>query len=296
MQGALGAGTSVNYGVALSPDGKRVAVSQQDQAGNDDIWMLGARHTTRFTFDPGSDVSPVWSPDARWTVFASNRIALYNIYRKESSGSTNEELILKSDGLESPWDWSPDGSYLLYGVQDPKNGWDLWVFPDPGGAPGNRKPTPYLQTPFNEVEGQFSPGPAGAPRWIAYSSDESGQYQIYVQSFPAGGGKFQVSTAAGGTHPRWRRDGKELSYIAGDGKLMAADVNTTPTLEAGLPTPLFDSGNIGFGGLNYFRYDVTRDGKAIFDRDRQNWTGGFCFRAHHRRRELDRWVEALRLI
>ncbi len=119
---------------------------------------------------------------------------------------------------------------------------------------------PYLQTSFNEIEGQFSPGPSGAPRWVAYSSDESGQYQIYVQSFPAGAGKFQVSTG-GGAQPRWRRDGKELFYIATDGKLMAVDVKTSPQFEAGVPKALFDARIAG--GPIYFHYDVSADGKRF---------------------------------
>ncbi len=192
--------------------------------------------------------------------FASDRAGAGDIYVKESSGSANEELFLKSGNPTRPWDWSPDGKYLLYGLQDPKTGWDLWVLPGPGSMPGERKPMPYLQTPFNEMEGQFSPGPRGSPAWIAYSSDESGQYQIYVQSFPAGAGKFQVSTG-GGTQPRWRRDGKELFYVAADGKLMAVDVKTSPQFEAGPPKALFDARIVG--GSIYFHYDVSADGKRF---------------------------------
>jgi hypothetical protein len=119
-----------------------------------------------------------------------------------------------------------------------------------------------LQTQFAERQGQFSPD----GRWIAYTSNESGpdQYQVYVQSFPAGAGKFQVSTGAGGTQPRWRRDGKEIFYIAADGKIMAVDVKTAPKFEAGAPKALFDP-RMAIGGpaYTYFRYDVTADGKRF---------------------------------
>ena len=122
---------------------------------------------------------------------------------------------------------------------------------------------PYLQTPFNETQGRFSPD----GHWIVYTSDESGpnQYQIYVQSFPAGAGKFQVSTGAGGTQPRWRLDGKEIFYLAADGKLMAVKTQTAPQFEAAAPKTLFDP-LIKRGPAPpfvFFRYDVTADGKRF---------------------------------
>jgi Tol biopolymer transport system component len=204
---------------------------------------------------------PTWSPDGTRLVFYSTRDGSGNIYQKDSSGSGNEELLLKSG---SPEDWSPDGRYLLYFFSDPKRGnRDLWVLPDPAGPPENHKSIPYLQTPFSKGQGQFSPD----GHWIAYTSDESGpsQYQVYVQSFPAGAGKFQVSTGNGGTQPRWRRDGKEIFYLAADGKLMAVETQTTPKFEAGAPRALFDP-QISRSRMPpwvYYRYDVTADGKRF---------------------------------
>jgi Tol biopolymer transport system component len=256
--GALGQPADYYGGLALSPDGKRVAVGEGDQAGSD-IWLLDVARGvhTRFTFDTKS-LRPTWSPDGTRLVFSSTRDGSVNIYQKDSSGSGNEELLSKSGNPEG---WSPDGRYLLYIVLDPKtNDRDLWVLPDPAGPPENHKPIPYLQTPFSEGQGRFSPD----GHWIAYISNESGpaQYQIYVQSFPAGAGKFQVSTGAGGTQPRWRRDGKEIFYLAADGKLMAVETQTTPRFEARAPKPLFDP-RISRGGLApyvFYRYDVTADG------------------------------------
>jgi eukaryotic-like serine/threonine-protein kinase len=235
--GTLGLPADYYGGLALSPDGKRVAVGERDQAGKTDIWLLDlARNLhTRFTFDARS-MKPVWSPDGNRLAFYSTRDRSESIYQKDSSGSGNEELLSKSG---SPEDWSPDERRLLYTFLDPKtNRRDLWVLPGPAGPSENHKPIPYLQTPFDKREGQFSPD----GHLIAYASDESspGQYQIYVQSFPAGAGKFQVSTGAGGTQPKWRRDGKELFFVAADGKLMAVGVQTSPKFEAMASKALFN--------------------------------------------------------
>ena len=258
--GSLGKPADYFGGLALSPDGKRVAVGEMDQTGKTDIWLLEHRGVhTRFTFDARS-MSPAWSPGGTRLVFYSNQGESGYIYQKNSSGSGNEELLSKS-GI--PNDWSPDGRYLLYSVFGPTTKADLWVLPDLAGPPESHKPVPYLRTPFDERQGQFSPD----GHWIAYTSDESGpgQYQIYVQSFPAGAGKFQVSTGAGGTEPRWRRDGKEIFYLAADGKLMAVETQTTPEFEAAAPKTLFDP-LIRRGRAPpwvFFSYDVTADGKRF---------------------------------
>ena len=126
------------------------------------------------------------------------------------------------------------------------------------GTAADHKAVPYLRTPFNESQGQFSPD----GHWIAYVSDESGGNQIYVQSYPTGAGKFQISTGGGGAQVRWRRDGRELFYIAADGRLMAVTVRTAPTFGAGTPTMLFDP-HILFDNITYWRYDVSADGKRF---------------------------------
>ena len=129
-------------------------------------------------------------------------------------------------------------------------------------APAARQPIPVVRTEFNEAEGQFSPD----SRWIAYRSNESGRNEIYVQPFPpvAGGGKWMVSRN-GGVQPRWRRDGKELFYIAPDGKLMAVDVSTQPVFKSGVPQALFDTGIYGGGAVSAgaARWDVSPDGKRF---------------------------------
>jgi Tol biopolymer transport system component len=259
--GTLGPHANYVGSLALSPDGKRVAVDEMDEAAKVDIRVLDVARGVpmKFTFE-GQESGPVWAPDGSRLFFASTRGSASDIYQKNSSGSGTEELLLKSGRGE---DWSPDGRYLLYSVYDPKTKWDLWVLPAQAGPPENHKPRPYLQTRFNELQGKFSPD----GRWIAYPSDESGpgQFQIYVQSFPAGAGKFLVSTGAGARQPRWRRDGKELFYMSADSKLMAVEVKTAPTFEAGTPKALFDPQTLGRRNYGFPRYDydVAADGKRF---------------------------------
>jgi Tol biopolymer transport system component len=150
--------------------------------GNTDIWFLetGRGLLRRFTSDPTFNNNPVWSPDGNRIIFASNRKGTYNIYEKPSTGPSNgpsdETLLLETEQLKNPMDWSRDGRYLLYGIDDQKAGRHLWALP----LFGDRQPFPVVQTNFNEREGQFSPD----GKWIAYTSDETGRFEIYVQSFP----------------------------------------------------------------------------------------------------------------
>ena len=154
-------------------------------------------------------------------VFRSNRAGRYDLYRKPADGSRNEELLYADNLQKRPTSFSPDGAYLAYWVLgDPKTGDDIWILPDPLGAPGASKPYPFMRTEFNEQIPQFSPD----GHWIAYQSNESGRHEVYVAPFPGPGGKRQVSTA-GGALPRWRADGKELFYRAADNRLMAAEVD-----------------------------------------------------------------------
>jgi Tol biopolymer transport system component len=252
--------------VALSPDGTRAAVSRAVAlGGSGDLWMhVFARGTsTRFTSDPTNEYMAVWSPDGNRIAFSSSRDQYYNLYLKAASGAGNESELLKSSEHKYAYDWSSDGRFLLYGVTDPKSlKLTLWTVP----LSGDPKPASYLNTQFNQHQAQFSPD----GRWIAYSSDETGRNEIYVQPFPtASGGKWPVSTE-GGTQPRWRRDnGKELFYVSADSRLMAVDVSTTtvsgsPVFHAGVPKALFPAPIFGGGAVTVqYRYDVTSDGKRF---------------------------------
>ena len=164
-------------------------------------------------------------------------------------------MLWKSDYHKLPTDWSRDGRFIIYHQTDPKTKWDVWVLPAPGS--GEAKPQPVVQTEANENAGTLSPD----GRWLAYASDESGRYEVYVQSFPGGGGKRQVSTG-GGNNPRWRRDGRELFYYAGDGKLMVAPAPRGESFETGAAVSLFEFRAATL--QNYFApFAVTDDGQRF---------------------------------
>jgi Tol biopolymer transport system component len=218
-----------------------------------DLYVIDLTRGTesRLTFDPADDTLPIWSHDGNRIVWASNRTGTYQIYQKLASGVGQDELLLQSDVPLLPSSCSSDGKFLLYGRSDPKSGDDLWALP----LEGDRKPFPFLQTPFWDTDAQFSPD----GRWIAYRTNESGRSEVYVQTFPASGGRWQVSTN-GGHHPQWRGDGKELFYCSTDGKLMAVDVKRGDAFEAGLPKTLF---NLAEAKVYYADYAATADGRRF---------------------------------
>ena len=243
---------------ALSRDGRRVVVHRVVQ-GNTDLWLLDGARMTRFTSYPGMDRFPLWSPDGGRVVFGSNRKGARDLYWKPSSGAGTEELLLESPQDKAPNSWSPDSHFLLYTNMDPKSGPDLSVLP----LDGDRKPFVFLSTRFDERVGQFSPD----GHWVAYQSNASGRNEVYVRPFPGPGGESQVSTS-GGIQPRWRPDGKELYYIAPDGKLMAVPITVKgATLEPGVPAVLFRT-RIWGGGTNAGsrqQYDVALDGRFLIN-------------------------------
>ncbi len=199
-----------------------------------------------------------WSPDGQRIVFFSSRAGQYDLYRKDAGGAGQDEQLLASRLSKFPTDWSRDGRFLLYTESGSKNGFDLWTLTGPGGR--DPKPVPFLQTPFDETQGQFSPDGL----WIAYASDESGRYEVYVRPFPPGAGKWKISIR-GGQCPRWRHDGKELFYLSPERKLMAAPVKASqPSFEAAAPQELFDTRIPSFNpGFNQFPYAVSADGKRF---------------------------------
>ena len=245
----------------LSPDGRRVAVDRTVQ-GNTDIWLLDGVRTTRLTFDASADDYPLWSRDGNRIVFSSYRKGPLDLYEKPSSSVGNEQSLVESPQNKAAYDFSPDGRFLLYVSVDPKTGRDLWVRP----MDGEKKPFVFLNTSFDERLGQFSPD----GRWVAYQSDESGRPEIYVRRFPAQpGGEWRQVSTSGGSQPRWRLDGKELYYIAPDGKLMAVPITLKGTaLEPGTPEALFQTRIVGGGANNLaFRqqYDVGPDGRFLIN-------------------------------
>ena len=181
-----------------------------------------------------------------------------DLYQKEISGSEAEREMLKSEKRKIPTDWSRDGQFIVFQQEDAKTKWDLWLLP----MSGERKPFPLLRSEFNETLGHVSPD----GKWLAYTSDETGNEQVYVQHLVgrsgSGGvektsnGKWRISTD-GGTQPRWRADGKELFYLNGDRKVMSTIVKMSPNFEAAIPTELFAS------AVDISDYDVTPDGSRF---------------------------------
>ena len=214
-------------------------------------------------------------------MFDLNRTGVRNLYVKPSNGAGAEQLLLESPQAKVPIDWSADGRFLLYYSIDPQSDFDLWVLP----LDGDGKPVVFLKTNFAEYAGAFSPD----GRWVAYQSNESGRFEIYVRSFVApavagaagsaaggaaggaaangAGAQWQVSTA-GGITPRWRPDGRELYYLGPDGQMMAAPIAVMgATLAPGAPVKLFDTRIYG-GGVDSrlgSQYDVTRDGRFLIN-------------------------------
>ena len=226
--------TGVLTGTEVSADGRRVAVNRMLN-GNLDIWLIEVTKgaLSRLSFDPTLDAWPHWTPDATRIVYSSNVKGHYNLYERPVAGGGEGRLLVDSDQAKIPQDVAPDGNHVLYASLDPETGFDLWTVPL-AGAP---TPAVFLKTPFQEAGAQFSPD----GRWVAYHSNESGRYEVYVQAIAEQQGRIQVSTAGGG-QPRWRRDGKEIFYVSLDSHVMAASITTRPGshgLEFGEPASLF---------------------------------------------------------
>ena len=224
----------------LAPDEKRIAFANSS-IDNRDVWVLDSVRgvTSRLTFDPAIDDPAMWSPDGLRVVWASNRAGAFDLWVKSANGAGPEQLLVKM-GAPAGWpeDWSRDGRFILYQIPGAKTGQDLWIAPQPSeGAGGDSRPFPYLQTQFDEKHGRFSPD----SHWVAYTSNESGREEVYVQSFPPSGAKFQISTG-GGREPQWRKNSTELFYISEDRTLMAVPVqlasSASEPLQVGQPKPL----------------------------------------------------------
>jgi Tol biopolymer transport system component/predicted Ser/Thr protein kinase len=225
-----------------SPDGTRVAVAEMVGGTLDVVVHDLARSTTaRLTHTAAADGVPVWSPDGREVAFASWRDGVSNLYIARADGSTPDRPLLKSNETKYPADWSPDGRNLLMDVSDALTGWDIWLLPL---ATPERKHSPLLNTPFNERDARFS----ADGKWLAYSSDETGRPEIYVQSFPPGKGKLQISTG-GGSKPVWDGKDRHIYYLDDEGMLFAVPVSPGDNFRTGKPAPVFRTDALpdGFG-------------------------------------------------
>jgi eukaryotic-like serine/threonine-protein kinase len=242
----------------LSPDNTHVTVDITDaKANNVDIWIKDLLHNTesRFTFDPSEDVAGVWSRDGSTIAFRSNQ-AQQTLFAKQAQGLTAPKQIFAFKSGENsndivPNSWSLDDKQILCSYQQVATGSSLVLISVADG-----KSTPFLNTQASATNGQISPD----GKWVAYSSNESGDWQIYVTTFPAANGKWQVSRG-GGREPRWRGEGKEIFYIGARDMLTAVPVNAEATFASGNPTPLFQShGRAQISSTDLFTYDVTKDG------------------------------------
>jgi hypothetical protein len=244
----LGKDQDVYREVSLSPDGTKAIV----RVGLD-LWVHDLQRGTRSRLTSGntSNLDPVWSYDSTRIILASNRGGDWDIYSQPADGSLPPEVLLKRSYDQYPQSVLADGT-LLYAEIHPKTGMGLWTLSPDG------KTSPFRVTPFNERGGQFSSGPEGGPHRVAYSSDESGRLEIYVQSYPSGANRIAVSSG-GGILPRWSRDGKELFYVTGDAVVAVA---IRPDGSFGAPRRLFDRSNFLFN-YRYSSYSVSPDGKRF---------------------------------
>jgi serine/threonine-protein kinase len=215
--------------LSLSPDGRQIALTIEGPAFNVWVYDVGHETLTRLTFDDDCR-DPLWSPDGKRVVYTSFRNGRYSLYWKLADGSGEEELLASGERILWAQSWSPDGKLLAYGELEPAKGYDVWLLP----VEGERKPRPLLHTPFTETLAAIS----SDGHWLAYSSNESGREEVYVQPVSGQGGKWQISTE-GGTRPAWARNGRELFYRDGD-HLLAVSVQAGPSFSAGTPRVLFE--------------------------------------------------------
>jgi eukaryotic-like serine/threonine-protein kinase len=229
--------------IAISPDQQHLAVTRRGirrtPEPNGDIWLWNfARSTmTRLTFHEATDENPIWSPDGQQVAFSTSRHGPYQVYRKNASGTGEEERLTNTTFHSDPLDWSPDGRFIVYRQMNRGTRWDLYLI----AVEGDREPVVLLQTPESDSDARFSPD----GKFLAYHSRLNGStLEIYVQRFNGTGKigligeRLQVSNNTGGG-PLWRKDGRELYYRTLDGTVMAVDIELSPTLRAGRPRELF---------------------------------------------------------
>jgi DNA-binding winged helix-turn-helix (wHTH) protein/Tol biopolymer transport system component len=245
----------------ISPEGSRVTLARANDAEGMDLWVLETARgvSNRLTSNPGASHLPVWSPDGQRILF-SYGVPQNNLYFREASGAGSEQRLTTKQRVQGALDWSKDGRFILYFETGQDSQTDLWVLPmTPDGKPSG-DPKPYLRTRFRETHGRFSPGPA--PRWVAYQSDESGRWEIYVQSFPEPRGARRISTA-GGQYPQWNANGRELFYVSADNQLMAVSLRMDgDSVEPSAPHELFPMPSQPQGQLQ-IPYDVAPDGQRF---------------------------------
>jgi serine/threonine protein kinase len=242
--------------LSLSRDEKQVAVDILDTT-HWDIWLLEFARgiTSRVTSDSSFDMNPVWSADGNRIVFNSNRNGVFDLFLYDLTSAGAAELLYESSFTKRATDWSSDGRFILFErVRGKNEKRDLVAIP----VHGDHQPMAVLDSDFDERQGQFSPD----GRWVAFASDESGRFEVYIQSFPKPGRKWQISTE-GGSMPKWRSDGRELFYIAANGRLMAVGIEATSTILARVPNELFEMRLLHRRSAFTSGYSVSADGNRF---------------------------------
>jgi Tol biopolymer transport system component len=255
----------------ISPDGTRLALDFLDENQASDIWIRDFQRATvtRLTQDPTADRAPAWTPDGQRIIFSSVRTGRNALFWQPANGTGTAEKLLEADSQIVANAVSPDGKLLVYRIGSGNvGGSDLMVLelsdggPGPSPAPGIGKPRPLVQTSFEEHTADLSPD----GRWLAYQSNGSGTFEVYVRPFPdVAGGQWLVSTA-GGSEPRWAANGQELFYRDPKGAVMSVPIRPGATWSMGTPVQLFEGSSFLFGGALTFNartYDVSRDGRRF---------------------------------
>ncbi len=238
----------------VSPDGQRLALDD-----GSDIWVYEARRDTmtRLTFGGGSNIVPVWSPDGRYIAF----VGPTGIWFARSDGAGKPQPLIQGKNLLVPFSFTPDGKRLVYDEVNPVTSYDIWTVTIESDGAGLRagKPESFLQTPADERQPAFSPD----GRWLAYVSNESGTYQVYVRAFPDKGGKWQISNA-GGAYPKWSSNGHELFFRGEDNRIMVATYAAkADSFVPDKPRVWSDKQLANLGSVGISNYDLAPDGKRI---------------------------------
>jgi len=236
-------------GVALSPDGRYVAISQADErTGTFDIWIYERSREmgARFTFGSSSETNPIWTADGQWVTYSDvGGQGVEAIYRKRASGAGQPELLVESQSPIWPSCWSHDGRRFIYMQMNDQTATDLWLLDldDPGN------PRPWRASAFNEGQAEFSPD----DRWIAYVSVESGLPELFIESMIAGGGRYRISTSGGGM-PQWAADMSAIYYIDNGGRIIETVIEAREgSLVIGASREIIDGG--AFARSRTFAFD-----------------------------------------
>src|SRR3954463_2331291 len=239
----------------LSPDLRYLAVAEVERrSGRSDLRLfdLVRGNDIRLTTSPATDASPIFSPDGARIVFRSNRERVHDLYVRPA-GAGQDAPFLKTPLAKYPTSWSPDGSLIVYHAKDPRTRYDIWATP----VDHPQDARPLVQTEFDEMQGQVSP----RGRWLAYVSDESSRYEVYVQPLHGGGRRWQISTG-GGTDPKWRADERELFYVSPDSQLMSVALGRDD-IDPGTPRPLFPLRDAAAIAPFLSAFDVQPDGQRF---------------------------------